>query len=89
MPCGIPPEAVWVVCNRFDCRDRSSGQLYERLEARWRGRVFDTIVHRDDQIEAYTGRDLPMATAGPRTPSADLYGRLADETLARLYGTTA
>jgi hypothetical protein len=48
MPCGIPPEAVWVVCNRFDCRDHSSGRLYERLTARRGGRVFDTIVHRDD-----------------------------------------
>lgn len=35
MPCGAPPEAVWVVCNRFDCRDYSSGRLYERLTATW------------------------------------------------------
>jgi chromosome partitioning protein len=84
MPCGAPPEAVWVICNRFDCRDQSSGQLYERLAARWGGRVFDTIVHRDDQVEAYTERGVPVAASGQGTPGADLYARLADEALARL-----
>jgi chromosome partitioning protein len=89
MPCGAPPEAVWVVCNYFDCHDHSSGQLYERLAARWGGRVFDTIVHRDDQVEAYAERGVLMTAAGQGTPGADLYARLADETLAKLRLTPA
>jgi hypothetical protein len=89
MPCGIPPEAVWVVCNRFDCRDHSSGRLYERLTARRGGRVFDTIVHRDDQVEAHAERNMPVAGSGQVTAGADLYARLADETLAKLRLTHA
>ncbi|HEX8098337.1 MAG TPA: hypothetical protein VF507_09885 [Pyrinomonadaceae bacterium] len=89
MPCGAPPEAVWVICNHFDCRDHSSGSLYERLAARWGGRVFDTIIHRDEQIEAYAERGVPVAASEPWTPGADLYARLADETLARLRLTHA
>lgn len=89
MPCGIAPEAVWVVCNRFDCRDHSSGRLYERLAARWGGRVFDTIVHRDEQIKAYTERGQPVAASRQAMPRADLYARLADETLAKLRITSA
>lgn len=84
MPCGTPPEALWVVCNRFDCRDHSSGLHYERLAAQWGERVFDTIVHRDEQIEAYAERGVPVVASEPWTPGADLYARLADETLARL-----
>jgi chromosome partitioning protein len=89
MPCGVPPESVWIVCNRFDCRDHSSGKLYERLTARWGGRVFDTIVHRDDQIEAYSERGVPVTALAPQTPGADLYARLADEGLAKLRLTHA
>ncbi len=89
MPCGAPPEAVWVVCNRFDCRDHSSGRLYERLAARWGARVFDTIVHRDEQIEAYAERGMPVAASAQGTPGADLYARLADEMLAKLRLTPA
>ena len=89
MPCGVPPEAAWVVCNRFDCRDHSSGQLYERLTARWGGRVFDTIIHRDEQVEAYAERGMTVAASGQATPGADLYARLADETLSRLHLTHA
>jgi chromosome partitioning protein len=89
MPCGAPPETLWVVCNRFDCRDHSSGQLYERLTARWGERVFDTIVHRDEQIEAYAERGMTVAASGQATPGADLYARLADETLTKLYLTHA
>jgi chromosome partitioning protein len=89
MPCGAPPEAVWVVCNRFDCRNHSSGQLYEQLAARWGGRLFDTIVHRDDRVEAYGERGVSVAASEQGTPEADLYARLADETLARLRLTPA
>lgn len=89
MPCGVPPEAAWIVCNRFDCREHSSGQLYERLTARWGGRVFDTIIHRDEQIEAYAERGLPVAASRQAMPRADLYARLADETLAKLRITSA
>ncbi|MDT5272430.1 MAG: chromosome partitioning protein [Acidobacteriota bacterium] len=89
MPCGAPPEAVWVVCNRFDCRDHSSGRLYERLAARWGGRLFDTIIHRDDRVEAYGERGVPVAASEQGTPGADLYARLADETLAKLRLTPA
>jgi len=71
MPCGAPPRTVWVVCNRFDCRDHASGLLYERLAARWDERVFDTIVHRDEQIEAYAERGVPVATSGPGMRGAD------------------
>jgi cellulose biosynthesis protein BcsQ len=85
MPCGAPPESVWVVCNRFDCRDYSSGRLYERLAARWGGRVFDTIVHRDDQVESYSERGVPVTAPESGVPGAELYARLADETLARLH----
>lgn len=84
MPCGAPPESVWVICNCFDCRDHSSGRLYERLAARWGRRVFDTIVHRDGQVEAYAECGLPVAASGQGMLGADLYARLADETLARL-----
>jgi chromosome partitioning protein len=89
MPCGPQPESVWVVCNRFDCRDHSSGRLYERLTAKWGGRVFDTIVHRDEQIEAYAEPGMIVAASGQATPGADLYARLADETLSRLHITRA
>lgn len=89
MACGAPPEAVWVVCNRFDGRDHSSGQLYERLKSRWGGRVLDTLIHRDEQIEAYGERGVPVAASERVTPGADLYARLADETLARLCLTHA
>lgn len=89
IPCGPPPESVWVICNRFDCRDHSSGLLYERLTARWVGRVFDTIVHRDEQVEAYAERGMIVAASGRVTPGTDLYARLADETLARLHLTYA
>jgi hypothetical protein len=89
MPCGAPPEAVWIVCNRFDCHDHSSGRLYERLAARWGGRVFDTIVHRDDQIEAYSERGVPVAVSAPQTLGADLYACLADEVLAKIRLTKA
>jgi chromosome partitioning protein len=85
LPCSPPQESLWVVCNRFDCRDHSSGLLYERLTARWGGRVFDTIVHLDEQIEAYAEQGITVAVSGRATPSADLYARLADETLARLH----
>jgi chromosome partitioning protein len=89
MPCCPTPESVWVVCNRFDCRDHSSGLIYDRLTARWGGRVFDTIVHRDEQVEAYAGRGMMVAAYGRAAPGADLYARLADETLARLRLTSA
>lgn len=89
MSCVTPPESLWVVCNRFDCRDHSSGRLYERLVARWGGMVLDTIVHRDDQIEAYSERGVRVAAFAPKMPSADLYARLADETLARVRLTPA
>jgi chromosome partitioning protein len=89
MPCGAPPKTMWVVCNRFDCRDHSSGRLYERLAARWNGRVFDTIVHRDEQVEAYAERNVPVAGSGHVTAGADMYARLADETLAKLCLTYA
>jgi hypothetical protein len=59
------------------------------LVARWGDRVFDTIVRRDGQIEADAERGVPVAASGPGTFSADLYGRLADETLARLRITTS
>ena len=89
MPCGAPLEDVWVVCNRFDCRDRSSGMLYERLAARWGERVFDTIVHRGDRVEACAGRGVLVAASAPGSPGADLYARLADEALAKLRLTPA
>ncbi len=89
MPCGAPPEDVWVVCNRFDCRDHSSGRLYERLIARWDGRVFDTIVHLIDQVEAYAERSVPVAGSEPKGTAADLYARLASEGLVRLRLTAA
>jgi cellulose biosynthesis protein BcsQ len=70
--------------DRFDCRNHSSGQLYERLKARWGERVFDTIVHRDDQVEACSEYRRPVAAFAPRSLAADLYARLADEVLTRL-----
>src|SRR5205823_14513137 len=89
MTCGAPPEAVWVVCNRFDRRDHSSGRLYERLKSRWGGRVLNTIVHREEQIKAYGERGVPVAASERGTPGADLYARLADEMLARIRLTRA
>lgn len=75
---------LWMVCNRFDCRDPSSGKLYERLKAGWRERVFDTIVHLDNKIEACSERGRPVTAAASHSPAADLYARLADEALSRL-----
>jgi chromosome partitioning protein len=89
MTCGPPPEAVWLVCNRFDRRDHSSGQLYERLKSRWGERVLDTTIHHEEQIKAYAERGVPMAASAQVTPGADLYARLADEMLARLRLTRA
>lgn len=83
MPCGNPLPDLWVVCNRFNCRDHSSGRLYERLKDRWSERVFDTIIHRNDQVEACSKHGGPVASAKP-SPAADLYARLADEVLAKL-----
>lgn len=80
---GKRPE-LWVVCNRFNCRDRSSGLLYERLCAEWGEMVFDTIVHRDDLIEACSEGGRPITVAAPRSPAADLYARLTEEVLSRL-----
>lgn len=84
MPCGHEPPELWVVCNRFDCRDHSSGRLYERLKARWGGRVLETIIHRDVQIEACSEHSRPVTAFAPRSPAAELYARLADEVLAGL-----
>ncbi len=84
MPCGHAPPDLWVVCNRFDCRDHSSGLLYERLKAGWGEMVFDTIIHRDDKIEACAESGRLVAACAPVSRAADLYARLADEVLARL-----
>lgn len=84
MPCGHAPPELWVVSNRFDCSDHSSGRLYERLKVRWGEMVFDTIIHRDVQIEACSEHGRPVMTFAPRSPAADLYARLADEVLAKL-----
>ena len=51
--------------------------------------MFDTIVHRDDQVEAHAERNMPVAGSGQVTAGADLYARLADETLAKLRLTHA
>lgn len=85
MTCGAPPEAVWLVCNRFDCPDHSS----EQLKSRWGGRVFETIIHHEEQIEAYGERGMPVAASERGMPGTDLYARLADETLAKLHFTHA
>lgn len=82
--CGDAPPDLSVVCNRFDCRDRPSGQLYERLKAGWGKRVFDTIIHRDEMIEACSESGRPVMASAPVSPAADLYARLGDEVLARL-----
>jgi hypothetical protein len=65
------------------------GVALRAATARWAGRVFDTIVHRDEQIEAYVERGMPITVSGQTTPGADLYARLADEALARLRVTHA
>lgn len=86
---GDAPPDLSVVCNRFDCRNRPSGQLYERLKAGWGERVFDTIIHRDDAIEACSERGRPVMAFAPGSPAADLYARLGDEALVRLRLTPA
>lgn len=80
---GDKPAEMWVVCNQFDCHDHSSGRLYERLKAGWGESVLDTIVHRDNQVEARSERNRPV-TAAPQSLAADIYARLADEVLSRL-----
>lgn len=85
MRCGDEPPDLRVLCNRFDCRDRSSGLLYERLKVEWGERVFDTIIHRDDIIEASSEHGRPVMTSAPGSPAANLYARLADEVLAGLH----
>jgi chromosome partitioning protein len=84
MPCGDAPPDLWVVCNRFDCRDHSSGQLYERLKARWEERVFDTIIHRAHQVEACAESSRLIAASALGSVEEDLYARLANEVLAKL-----
>lgn len=85
MPGGDAPPDLSVACNRFDCHDRSSGLLYERLKVEWGERVLDTVIHRDDIIEASSEHGRPVMTSAPGSPAADLYARLADEVLARLH----
>jgi chromosome partitioning protein len=85
---GEVPPVLWVVCNRFDCRDRSSGLLYERLRAEWGGKVLETIVHRDEQVEGCAERRQPVRALAPTSAAATLYARLADEVLARLRDYT-
>jgi chromosome partitioning protein len=82
---GDAPPDLSVVCNRFDCRDRLSGLFYERLKVEWGERVFETIIHRDDIIEASSEHGRPVMTSAPGSLAADLYARLADEVLARLH----
>lgn len=81
---GDEPPDLRVVCNRFDCRDRSSGLLHERLKAGWGESVCDTIIHRDDTIEACSERGRPVSAAAPGSPAAELCARLADEVRAGL-----
>ena len=87
MKCGDATPDLRVVCNRFDCRDRSSGLLYERLKVEWGERVFDTIIHCDDTIEACSEHDRPVMASAPGSLAVDLYARLADEVLAKLHLT--
>jgi cellulose biosynthesis protein BcsQ len=84
MTCGDAPPDLWVVSNRFDCRDRSSGLLDERLRAEWGGKVLETIVHRDDQAEACAERGRTMTNFAPQSPAANSYARLTDEVLVKL-----
>lgn len=84
MPCADALPDLWVVCNRFDCRAHSSGRLYERLKAGWGEAVFDTIIHRDVEIEACSERGRPVAAYVPVSRAAGSYARLADEVLAKL-----
>ena len=85
MTCEVAPPHLSVVCNKFDCRDHSSGLLYERLKSRWGERVFDTIIHRDDQVEECVGRGTPVLASAPMSPAADLYACMADEVLTKLH----
>jgi len=85
MKCGGAPPDLRVVCNRFDCRDRLSGLLYERLKAEWDESLFDTIIHRDDIIEASSEYGKPVMKFALGSAAADLYARLADEALAGLH----
>jgi chromosome partitioning protein len=85
---GAAAPDLWVVCNRFDCRDRSSGLLYERLRAGWGEKVFETIVHRDERVEGCADRRQPVRALAPTSAAATLYARLADEVLARLRDDT-
>jgi chromosome partitioning protein len=84
MSCGDAPPGLWVVSNRLDCRDRSSGLLDERLRAGWSGMVFDTIIHRDDLIESCAERGRTVTNFAPQSPAADSYARLTNEVLVKL-----
>lgn len=89
LPGGDARPELSVVCNRFDCRDRSSGLLDERLRAEWGGKVFETIVHSDDQVEAGTECRQTIRELAPTSAAAALYARLADEVSERFSLTPA
>lgn len=84
MPCGSHSPDLRVVCNQFDCHERSSGLLDERLRNEWGGKVFETIIHRDSIIEVCADRLQPARSLAPMSAASALYARLADEVLAEL-----
>lgn len=85
MPCACGRVGLLgVLCNLFDCRSRRSGEFYESLKDEWGDKVLETIIHRDDLIEACAGRRLPVRACAPTSAAATLYAELAGEVLLRL-----
>lgn len=77
-------ELLGVLCNLFDSRSRPSGEFYESLKDEWGDKVLETIIHRDDLIEACAGRRLPVRACTPTSVAATLHAGRAGETLLRL-----
>jgi len=84
MPCGKISPKLRALCNQFDCRERSSGLLDERLRDEWGGMVFETIIHRDGTIEICADRLQPVRSLDPASAASVIYARLGDEVLAEL-----
>jgi cellulose biosynthesis protein BcsQ len=84
MPCAVRPALLGVVGNLFDCRDRASGLFYEYLHAEWKGKLFETIIHRDHVIESSGVQHLPVCSLTPHSAAATIYEQLAGEVLTNI-----
>lgn len=84
MPCVHPPGIIGIVCNLFDCRDRSSGLFHEELKDEWGGQVFEMIIHRNDLVKGCAKQHQLAQIFDQHSVWATLYAQLADKVLTKL-----